>query len=230
MAKNREAVTCNGRTAFYACMWEDIRQCAMDCGWAVSLHGSLASDMDIMAMPWVENAISFKEMIDRISNLFKDNDMSSQYVITYNEKPHNRVVATIPIFSDFYLDISTINTTDVVPKSVVERLEIEIEALKIANGKMYSANKAQEAEVDRLEKALADKARECNMTIDKICLENRAEIALLNSSHEDELAAAKREAAWEIFAELDKMDIRIVRLRDAIKYIDLVKKYKYKNN
>ena len=117
MAKDRMAVTCNGRTAFYACMYEDIRQCAMDCGWAVSLHGSLASDMDIMAMPWVDNAVSFKEMVDRISKLFKDNDMSSQYVITYNEKPHNRIVATIPIMLDFYLDISTINTANVVPKS-----------------------------------------------------------------------------------------------------------------
>ena len=108
MGKNREAVTCNGRPAFYACMWEDIRRCAMDSGWAVALHGSLSSDMDIMAMPWVENAVSFKEMVDRISKLFQDNDVSSQYVITYNEKPHNRVIATIPIFSDFYLDISTI--------------------------------------------------------------------------------------------------------------------------
>ncbi len=122
MAKDRMAVTCNGRTAFYACMYEDIRQCALDCGWAVSLHGSLASDMDIMAMPWVENAVSFKEMIDKVSKLFKDNDMSSQYVITYNEKPHNRVVATIPIWSDFYLDISTI-TADVVPKSEYEQLQ-----------------------------------------------------------------------------------------------------------
>ena len=123
MAKDRIAVTCNGRTAFYACMYEDIRQCAMDCGWAVSLHGSLTSDMDIMAIPWVENAVTFKEMIDRLSKLFKDNDMSSQYVISYNEKPHNRVVATIPIWSDFYLDISTINTSDVVPKSEGEWIE-----------------------------------------------------------------------------------------------------------
>jgi hypothetical protein len=129
MAKDRIAVTCNGRTAFYACMYEDIRQCAMDCGWAVSLHGSLASDMDIMAMPWIENAVSFKEMIDRVSKLFKDNDMSSQYVISYNEKPHNRVVATIPIFADFYLDISTINTADVIPKAKVEEMLQQIDTL-----------------------------------------------------------------------------------------------------
>ena len=56
MSKDRESVTTNGRAAFYACMWDDFRQAAMDCGWALGLHGSLASDMDIMAMPWTENA------------------------------------------------------------------------------------------------------------------------------------------------------------------------------
>jgi hypothetical protein len=91
----------------------------------------------------------------------------------------------------------------------------------------YTADVVPRSEVERLEKALADKARECNMVVDQICLEHRAQIALLHSSHEAELATAKREGAWEIFAELDTMDIRIVRLRDAIQYMDLVKKYEY---
>jgi hypothetical protein len=113
MAKNRMAVTCNGRAAFYACMWNDIRQCAMDCGWAVALHGSLNSDMDIMAMPWVDNAVPFEDVIKKISELFVDNLNSENYVITYDEKPHNRIVATIPIFADFYLDISAIKMCEV---------------------------------------------------------------------------------------------------------------------
>ena len=107
MAKNREAVTCNGRAAFYAAMWDDIRQCAMDCGWAVALHGSLNSDMDIMAMPWVNDAVSFGVLVNKIDQLFTgENPFGS--CITYNEKPHGRIVATIPIWADFYLDISTI--------------------------------------------------------------------------------------------------------------------------
>lgn len=108
MSKDRYAITCNGRSAFYACIWDDIRQCAMNCGWAVALHGSLNSDMDIMAMPWVEDSMSFEELIKQISELFTDNDNSENYFITYSEKPHNRIVATIPIFADFYLDISSI--------------------------------------------------------------------------------------------------------------------------
>lgn len=54
--KSRESVTTNGRAAFYASLWEDLRNAAMDYGWALGLHGSLASDMDIMAMPWTDDA------------------------------------------------------------------------------------------------------------------------------------------------------------------------------
>lgn len=107
MSKNREAVTCNGRAAFYAAMWDDIRQCAMDCGWAVALHGSLNSDLDIMAMPWVQEACSFESMIAEIVKLFYGNYLAEGYRIAYGVKPWGRVVATIPIWADFYLDIST---------------------------------------------------------------------------------------------------------------------------
>lgn len=112
MSKNREAVTCNGRPSFYAAMWEDIRQCAMDCGWAVALHGSLASDMDIMAMPWTERAVPFTRLVNKIMDLFEGNELAHLYTITYNEKPFGRIVATIPIWGDFYLDISTMKGED----------------------------------------------------------------------------------------------------------------------
>lgn len=153
MAKDRYAVTCNGRTAFYACMYEDIRQCAMDCGWAVALHGSLASDMDIMAMPWVDNAVSFKEMVDRVSKLFKDNELSSQYVITYNEKPYNRVVATIPIFADFYLDISTI-TADVA-REIFAELENILDPIIQLN---YAISVQHEDPIERAKAISAEQA------------------------------------------------------------------------
>lgn len=106
MAKDRKAVTCNGRAAFYAAMWDDIRQCAMDDGWAVALHGSLNSDMDIMAMPWVEDAVNHTTLIKDIAELFTDNEMTAAWRIDYCSKPHGRAVATIPIWADFYLDIS----------------------------------------------------------------------------------------------------------------------------
>ena len=108
MSKNRETVTCNGRAAFYAAMWDDIRQCAMNLGWSVALHGSLAADMDIMAMPWTEEAVTFMEVVDAIVELFDGNDLAlAGMEVDYESKPWGRIVATIPIWEDFYLDIST---------------------------------------------------------------------------------------------------------------------------
>ena len=75
---------------------------------------------------------------------------------------------------------------DVVPKSEVDQLKKALEA--------------QDAEYTQ---ALQDKARECNMVIDMIRLENRANLALLNSSHEQELAKAKRDIARKVIAEVD---------------------------
>ena len=108
MSKDRESVTTNGRAAFYACMWDDFRQAAMDCGWALGLHGSLASDMDIMAMPWTEKATNADDMIKNILTKCIVGSHIAQFIKTKNETPNHRVVYTISIFADFYLDINVI--------------------------------------------------------------------------------------------------------------------------
>ena len=108
MSKDRESVTANGRAAFYGCGWDDFRQAAMDCGWALGLHGSLASDMDIMAMPWTEKATSADDMIKNILTKCFVGSHIAKFIKTKNEKPNHRVVYTISIFADFYLDINVI--------------------------------------------------------------------------------------------------------------------------
>lgn len=106
MAKSREHVVTNGRAVFYAAMWNDFRQAALDKGWALALHGSLANDMDIMAMPWVDGASEPMEMINAIRHCF-DNPREIGYKTS--SMPNNRVVYTIFIWADFYLDINIIN-------------------------------------------------------------------------------------------------------------------------
>lgn len=109
--KDRQSVTCNGKSAFYAAIWNDLRQSAMNNGWALGLHGSLNSDMDIMAMPWTENAVPADVMINNlIYDCFSNNNISHLLLqVTRNDKPNNRVVYTIPIWADFYLDINIID-------------------------------------------------------------------------------------------------------------------------
>lgn len=144
MSKDRDAVTCNGRPAFYAAMYEDLRKCAMGCGWALALHGSLASDMDLMAMPWEESAVGFELLVKKLSECFSYNNLSKQFTINYSEKAHGRVVATIPIWSDFYLDISTIYRQ---PDALGEllkfcrekKISVSIRYDQVANGYTFKA-------------------------------------------------------------------------------------------
>lgn len=105
-----KAITSNGRAAFYAAIWEDLRKSAMDCGWALALHGSLASDLDIMAMPWTEKATEPLTMIHGLLKTlgFSQYWIDNQISIDRTSKPNGRVVYTIPIFGDYYIDLNTI--------------------------------------------------------------------------------------------------------------------------
>ena len=107
----RHCIARNGRAVFYAILWDDLRQAAFKCGWALGLHGSLASDMDIMAMPWTENATTADEMIENLKRCLDDgNNPLWDIRKDTTSKPNKRVVYTLPIYADFYLDINIINT------------------------------------------------------------------------------------------------------------------------
>lgn len=108
MAKSREHVVCNGKAAFYASIFDDLRNAAMNCGWALGLHGSLCSDMDLMAMPWTEDAKPVDEMIKSLSDCFTESPFKKHHTVPHYGKPNGRVVYTMSIWADFYLDINVI--------------------------------------------------------------------------------------------------------------------------
>lgn len=105
--KDRESVTINGKASFYACILDDLKIAALSCGWALGIHGSLQNDMDIMAMPWTEDAADAKTLIKSLSECFNGN-----IFVEMNEnpiyKPNNRVVYVMRIWKDWYLDINVI--------------------------------------------------------------------------------------------------------------------------
>lgn len=107
--KSREHIVTNGKAAFYASIWPDLRQAALNCGWALGLHGSLSSDMDIMAMPWTEDARPLEEMISALSGCFTGSPYAEHHTVPHAGKPNGRVVYTMSIWADFHLDINVIN-------------------------------------------------------------------------------------------------------------------------
>lgn len=111
MAKiSNEHCVMNGKASFYACIFEDLKLSASKCGWALGLHGSLSNDMDIMAMPWTEDAKPVEEMIQSLSDCFIDNIWKDGHIVPHYGKPNNRVVYTMSIWKDFYLDINVIQS------------------------------------------------------------------------------------------------------------------------
>lgn len=106
--KTTEQVTTNGRAVFYAVLWSDFRKAALELGWALALHGSMASDMDIMAMPWTEEAKPTEELVKAISDRIGRTVWIDTHFKPHFNKPHGRIVYTFCISGDFYIDLSVI--------------------------------------------------------------------------------------------------------------------------
>lgn len=147
--KSREHVTTNGRAVFFAAMWEDLKKAALSHGWALGLHGSLSSDMDIMAMPWDEHANSADLMIAQLCLCFTEGAQIENNIQISHDKPNNRTVYTLPIWADFYLDINIITAPTEDKKAPVEEDKI---TCKHCNG----VGKHQVSDIDY------DDCRTCN--------------------------------------------------------------------
>lgn len=52
--------------ATYACLLPDIMEAGRECGYAIAVHGSMARDLDLIAVPWVEEAKSAEALIMRL--------------------------------------------------------------------------------------------------------------------------------------------------------------------
>lgn len=109
MPKKKEEVLTNGKAVFYTVLWPSFRKAALDCGWAVALHGSMASDMDMMAMPWTDEAKSVEDLVKALSDCIGVTIWKGHHFTPHHGKPHGRVVYTLSIFSDFYIDLSVIS-------------------------------------------------------------------------------------------------------------------------
>jgi hypothetical protein len=108
---------------YYAILAMKLDRIAMRRGWNMCLHGSMTRDLDLVLIPWTEDAEPIDKLVDDIrlfvegtyvSNARKKADKKrgvsgftglEYYAVT--NKPHGRKSITINIgFSDYYLDIS----------------------------------------------------------------------------------------------------------------------------
>ena len=90
---------------FWIFRFPELRKVAKECGWALGVHGSIVHDLDLMAMPWIEEHTSADELANRLSKV-ADNQ-NRPYEKDEKSKPNNRVVYTI-YAGNTYIDLNVI--------------------------------------------------------------------------------------------------------------------------
>lgn len=92
------------RATFYASLYPSLRQRAYELGYALTLHGSLVKDLDVVAVPWTESAAPERELVAELCDCaggFLDPGQPS------TAKPHGRRAYTIHLGRNGgYVDLS----------------------------------------------------------------------------------------------------------------------------
>lgn len=73
-------------------------------GYALAVHGSLATDLDLIAVPWTEDATGPQELAEAVAEA-----VHGKIVSPGTEKPHGRLAYTIcigPEFTGPHVDLS----------------------------------------------------------------------------------------------------------------------------
>ena len=92
---------------FWIFKFPEYRKIAAECGWAIAIHGSAVHDLDLMAMPWVEEHTSADELAQRLTDTEQPNFRRPYEKSKPGDKPNGRIVYTI-FTGGTYIDMNVI--------------------------------------------------------------------------------------------------------------------------
>lgn len=107
--------------AGYVGLFNILSNRARELGYAMALHGSLKKDMDLMCMPWTEEAVAPERLIERLTDaitFLKVDAMMDEHfhnnppvfpksrIDGPEVKPHGRLAWNIQLGGGCFLDIS----------------------------------------------------------------------------------------------------------------------------
>ena len=105
-------------TAF-ALLLPGLMKAGREVGYAIAVHGSMARDLDMVAVPWTEEAVSAERLIlhllaavdGRLRNSARKREGSEEWDRVHasepTSKPHGRLAWSIHVGQDgLYLDVS----------------------------------------------------------------------------------------------------------------------------
>ena len=97
----------HAKPSLFSFYFEIIKEIGLKHGYNIVLHGSMNRDLDLIAIPWVENIGDRELMVDEITAviggtlLMQNRSVNDTIGTRYGYKPHNRIVYIININRDF---------------------------------------------------------------------------------------------------------------------------------
>lgn len=168
--KDKSEVNTEGRAVFYAVLYNRFRKAALECGYSLALHGSMAKDMDMIAVPWVEDAKTPDELVSAISDCIDGTVWKEHHLFDRHEKPHGRIAYTLSIMGDWNIDLSITTAA----KNGEYKMRIVNETapdLATAVGISEHRRVALSKKMDELSKSFAgQRIRSCNMFNDILAI------------------------------------------------------------
>ena len=108
MSKDKSDVRIDGKPVFYAVLYNSMKEAALKCGYALAMHGSMHSDMDLIAVAWVEDAKSVRILVNAINKCLGKTVWKKYKWRRSFKKPHGRLSHTLSICGDWQIDLSII--------------------------------------------------------------------------------------------------------------------------
>ena len=86
----------------YERLMPEIRRVAYHAGYGIGFHGSMRRDLDLIAIPWTDDAVSADELASRISLSLCGMKQS----VDWETKPHGRKGCVIVVGMNAFIDLS----------------------------------------------------------------------------------------------------------------------------
>ena len=86
-----------------------LSEVARDHGYALAVHGTLARDLDVVAVAWTEAACTAEELVAAIHGAVMYRSL--QVPLGPEAKPHGRLAWSIPLDGGAFIDLSVVPPT-----------------------------------------------------------------------------------------------------------------------
>ena len=92
----------------FASMYCGLCSVARDHGYALTVHGTMSLDFDVVAIPWTEEAVEPQELVDALSNLMNlcAGELFEGVSTSPEVKPHGRLAWLLQFGSGAQIDLS----------------------------------------------------------------------------------------------------------------------------